>query len=542
MAKARGDMRRIDNDTPNIQPSSVSNNGYSILQPSGNSVESDGNMTWGSSGSITFKDAAGEIGRPRQRRHGGQARKKTSQAQKLIGSKVDWVSEDVKTSILTKSIDVKTFPSNKVSEEDATLDIKRLVDATHLTQAGCNQEGINQMVYDHMGNHELPNFLKHLHLDEDGGLDRIKDLWSNQKIFWAFILFAFVILNVWYLLSSNWTVFNGFCKHVIKSQSSLMEVMLEQTLSGKLDLTNLTFATEDIDSGIDDFSKAASASGNTTEVDIFMHIQDPRRRDMILKMAGVAGTCEVVWVLFFIMYIFYEIGVFLCSKSEYKAYTSILHVFQDSLPLLSTFSLMKFMGSVHPALIYNMYLDHVNNAVIYECGMGSIGVKICSGVSKIYWVFTRIVLASLALFAFSMKLLSVGLKLIDPSHGFGACLIAAFGFMNQCMGCVLFERVLQERIFLFIFGGADTDFTEDELALKAVYRCRMAKQIWEYFRNEKKDLFKAIIMFATLDHYDIQRLLINEEWELPERMSQSSRLDTSRSGRSATPTRDNSRA
>merc|ERR1719424_787713 len=80
------------------------------------------------------------------------------------------------------------------------------------------------------------------------------------------------------------------------------------------------------------------------------------------------------------------------------------------------------------------------------------------------------------------------------------------------MGCVLFERVLQDRLFLFIFGGSDTEFREDELALKGVYRCRLAKQIWHefYVKAPRFRGWKAIVMMATFDHFDLQTLLIND--------------------------------
>merc|ERR1712217_65674 len=78
------------------------------------------------------------------------------------------------------------------------------------------------------------------------------------------------------------------------------------------------------------------------------------------------------------------------------------------------------------------------------------------------------------------------------------------------MGIVIVEILLQDRLFLFVFGGQDAEYRYDEDGLKKVYEARLAKQIWDCYwvRGER---FKAIVLLATFDHYDLQRLLIVEE-------------------------------
>jgi hypothetical protein len=98
--------------------------------------------------------------------------------------------------------------------------------------------------------------------------------------------------------------------------------------------------------------------------------------------------------------------------------------------------------------------------------------------SCIFFFFTKVMCAAAALMAFYVKILAVGMMLIDPSVSkvfTGAALIS---FMCQCMGCITMEVVLQDRLMLFAFGGQDATYQDDEHAYKHVYECRLAKQIW----------------------------------------------------------------
>merc|ERR1712190_376250 len=101
------------------------------------------------------------------------------------------------------------------------------------------------------------------------------------------------------------------------------------------------------------------------------------------------------------------------------------------------------------------------------------------------------------------------MKMTHPNYSMLYRVGNAFALMNQCMGVVIMEIVLQERLFLFVFGGSDAAYEDDEDALKNVYESRLAKQIWtDYW--EKGNRFQAIVYLATFDHYDLQMLLIKD--------------------------------
>jgi len=358
-----------------------------------------------------------------------------------------------------------------------------------LKESGLDLEEITRFVYDHLHEETLPNFGKFLLLDEDGGLDRVHLLWYKERIFWAIVLFGSVSMNVFYILNSNWLVFQGFSSHFIASNpQSIGDI--EETI-------------QDMGQGSDDN-------------DIFGRIQDKHRKGLILQMAGVVGTVEVIWMVLQLLRALYQCGVYFFSSDEYTQYRTGFNFFNQLLPALSTFSVLKSVKFVHPALLASSYYEMLQQrscGCFRRCCPPQVADGLQTGMMTLFFIITRVLVGAMAVAAFAMKLTAVGLKLIDPKYKFLGCFFSTALLMNQCMGAVMIERLLQDRIFLFIFGGSDTDFRPDELALKGVYQCRLAKQIWEhyYVQAPRFSGWKAIVVMATLDHFDLQMLLINDE-------------------------------
>jgi hypothetical protein len=87
------------------------------------------------------------------------------------------------------------------------------------------------------------------------------------------------------------------------------------------------------------------------------------------------------------------------------------------------------------------------------------------------------------------------------------------------------ETVLQDRMFLLIFGGRDATYQDDEQAFKNVYHARLAREIWvQYWKGGEGgenlpskfserciSKLKALVLLTTLDHYDLQSLLIEND-------------------------------
>lgn len=365
-----------------------------------------------------------------------------------------------------------------------------------LVKMGWTVEQISESVYKHMQDDNLPNFLDRVHLDKDGGLDRIDEIWMTEKIFWFLYLVIGVAYNLIYLLSINWVVFEGFLQQVTKQNQQLMSAVGSQIRDHALTWDSLINETESLE---------VEASANAVRANIYMQIEDPERRYKILSMAGLVGFAEVVWVFISICEALSKLVIFCCSRSEYRSFKAITDFWQDSMPILSTFSLLRLISAVHPALIYTKYLELQNHSCLSHSS--STGPAL----TAIWFLVSRTAAAVLAVQAFAVKLTSTGLKLMNPRYQFSACMFSTIGLLNQVVGCVQFERVLQDRLFLFIFGGADTAYKEDELALRNCYRTRIAKTIWEEYWVQKRDPVKTICLLSTLDHYDLQRLILDED-------------------------------
>merc|ERR1719277_2590473 len=105
----------------------------------------------------------------------------------------------------------------------------------------------------------------------------------------------------------------------------------------------------------------------------------------------------------------------------------------------------------------------------------------------------------IALGAFCVKSVVIGAKLINPSYNFYRSAGEALALLNSCVGTILLEQQLQDRLFLFIFGGSDAEYQDDERALRNVYRSRVVGSIWSaYWKPGTR--WKAVAFMSTLDH------------------------------------------
>lgn len=333
-----------------------------------------------------------------------------------------------------------------------------------LSDLGLTVDDLANAIYDRMYEEVLPNFLANIQLDQDGGLDRIAELWDNERYFWFALLLLSVVFNVVVLLGVNWTVFQSFAFNFIQNRDEV----------------------------------------RVHDAGMFNKIEDPSTRHWVVSSAALVASFEVLWICRTLVTIISEMSHFVMSPNEYVAYHSVIRLCQDTLPLCSTFSAMRLMIRVHPTLIYSEYIDTVHHITSKHRESSYVFCRLVA-----WFVLTRIIFFSAALMAFTVKLLAVGLKLVHPQYSTLVRMTNVVSFMMQCMGCVLFEKLLQDRLFLFVFGGPDTEYTDDERALRNVYQCRMAKAIWDYY-CERQERVKAVVLLFTINHYDVQRLLIEE--------------------------------
>lgn len=340
-----------------------------------------------------------------------------------------------------------------------------------LEDLGFTTEELSRVFYQQLKENDLPIFLDRIHFHQNGGLNRIPEIWTDHKYFWFFVLIFSVIFNIASLLVMNQSLVANYLGEAYKGEA-----------------IDITHEDQELEQAI--------------LVADFKYIPDHRTRAVFVRVAAMVACWEVSWIVVKAIHLIRLWWLFRTDKSEYRAFHAVVFVFQKLLPQFATFSAIKLVAKVHPALFFNEFLHYRSETSWRGTWYGS------TFIFSVFLVKT-FSCAIAAVAAFVVKLLAVGLRLINPQYYLiyrGACAIA---LMNQCVGVILLEVVLQDRMFLFVFGGQDAAYRDDERALKNVYEARLARAIWlDYWA--KGERLKAIVLLATFDHYDLQQLIIED--------------------------------
>merc|ERR1740117_1001976 len=95
------------------------------------------------------------------------------------------------------------------------------------------------------------------------------------------------------------------------------------------------------------------------------------------------------------------------------------------------------------------------------------------------WFIVKVLFfVAVGMVAFSVRVVAVGLKVIDPNITLLYKFLNLLFLMIQVLGVVNLEPTLQDRLYLFVFGGQGSEYIYDYAARKNVYECRIAKAIW----------------------------------------------------------------
>jgi hypothetical protein len=439
-----------------------------------------------------------------EKRYTRKAGRKITNAQ-LLGFDTDEIRKRINSAVSSSTVKSKArdedssksgyqpLQNNKGEDPEKQASEPQILDLHALRQSGCSVESIGKSIYDIMHVDEKPNFLPHVHLDQDGGLMRIHEIWNDQRIFWFFILFGSIVFNITQITKLDWMIFQGFSTSFLQKEGKVIAAALH---SGeyRLAMANLTSALSSPSELLH------RNNGGASHNDVLFHsIQDDKMRNQFLFFAVAIASTEVLMLFGYIVHAIVLLWRFRFAEHEYTQYWSIDQFFRVLLPQVSTFSALKMIRLVHPSLIFTAYLDERRES------HGERNVVLAT----FLFVIQRSFCGVIGVIAFAVKVLAVGHKLVDPRFTFAARWMQVMNLLIQCMGAVLFERVLQDRLFLFIFGGHDTDYQDDERALRNVYQCRLAKQIWSDYWT-KGQWFKAVVLLSTLDHYDMQALIIKD--------------------------------
>jgi len=362
---------------------------------------------------------------------------------------------------------------------------------------GFSAQDLARVEYNRLKSEAFPKFDDFIQLDPNGGLDRIEDIWDDKKYLWFLTLVISVIYNLCFLVAMDVSIFQNYSHFVAGSESHGFE-----------HLHNASAATSETSS----FSDAWEVSN------LSQNLKNQQLRSVFVSSANILALWEMTWICVNILYSIQLCLDFALNKSEYRAFRAILYFFQKLLPQFSTFSAIKLLAQVHPALIYNEYLYFVSESSLRGTTCGYIFITLV-------FIFRQLLCALVGVSAFAIKSLFVSLMIISPQYSWAFRIANIIALMNQLIGCVLMEDVLQERVCLFVFGGQDACYQDEQQAYKNVYECRVAKQVWQRLWCEQRKGFKALIMLATFDHYDLQKLLLSHSNQDEDDMSPLFSLD-----------------
>jgi hypothetical protein len=209
-----------------------------------------------------------------------------------------------------------------------------------------------------------------------------------------------------------------------------------------------------------------------------------------------------------------------------KRWECISYTFWTVIPILRRFSALQLLYYVTPGVIKMegyLVLLHVKQRMAAS-REHSILVYL--------WPMMQFVLMRVAALVVGFDAFLVKFRFAAPAflasstakmHWSDTLRAAAFFF--QILGVVDIKRLVRERLFIFIFGGANGDMDIDEEALASVWKAAISKQIYEHF-----GVVRGTVVMLGFDDYDFQRLaLIDDEEDI--RQSLQEREETPRNDR-----------
>jgi len=251
---------------------------------------------------------------------------------------------------------------------------------------------------------------------------------------------------------------------------------------------------------------AMNMTGEST-LDFFRHMTNLAHR-----RTRAQGLVVCVFELGVLMYYLIQLLshlIKIITDKGYTRWTNVAQLTTETIPTIATFSALKMMRLVHPALVTQQMVNFLQE---HSEQLRPLYIVI--------FILTRVLCLVFGVIAFALKLLDVGIQIMHPNGSSIFTLFVTCSFLNQCMGIVYLDDVLQQRLFLFIFGGSDAEFQDEERVLKHVYMARLMRACWGVFGDDLLGRVKGFLLVTTMDHYDIQKLIISEDEGLKKRATQ----------------------
>jgi len=345
------------------------------------------------------------------------------------------------------------------------------------------------------------DIMDYISLDKDGGLRKISQLAgadgvsSARLIGFCFLLIG-IVFNVGVIVHMDIDIMDGAMRdYRINSQ---LNGHLDSAASAQLDGYTKSKAGE-----IQEFLDRSSGEGVAIiGLNVFV----------LTAMAELASL--IVLATIFVQAL---VTFFLRKHVDGEKFDAFAALFEaaETAEWLGTFSALKLISVVHPALIGRRFSEYM---VTEPLGHGRFGRAV-----QVFWfVGTRLIGFVLGLLAFAVKLAIVSVYLYVPilhSEQDSRLLVAwhalcnwcqVLGLLFQAMNALNMNQVLRWRVLLLVTGGDDSIVDEDEATLLNVYLARLAQEMYQEFYDKGRYLTFWVLVFTFKDT-DFQFLLINED-------------------------------
>jgi len=340
-----------------------------------------------------------------------------------------------------------------------------------LGQRGSTLEQQEMKMWDKYKDQEFPDVFSFLKLAHDGGFSEVKDMYSPGRWVSVAMLFVFVMYNI----------------------EAVTVMDLNFISDPETALTNL---------GATDFSVAEDFYFSKPISDFILRSVKGDETASVQPVV-VIGMLELIGLSYYILNVLYCIYHIKMDENEgFKKWFYIQFVSWDILPALSSYSAMKLLNHVVPAVATTRMFELIESVAEAKREKRS---TIPRYFAIITWIFTMVFGFIVGFDTFLMKLRVVSVKANTQDMSFGI-VIPVVQFLVQVLGVVQLGPFVRKRLFVFIFGGEDGIMQDEETELMETWNSLLARRM---YTDLPYSHFIAVL-FSFSDE-DFQGLVLNED-------------------------------
>jgi len=181
----------------------------------------------------------------------------------------------------------------------------------------------------------------------------------------------------------------------------------------------------------------------------------------------------------------------------------IAHMFWIYFQELVSFSALKLLYYVTPLV----FSTQVYNMIVMT--QERVKLKGWESVQGLMYAFTflvsRIVFLIIGFDSFLVKLRITAHNALEKEPSYFSILVVLM-FLFQILGAVKINVFLQERFYIFLFGGQDGQLDHDEVMLVEIWQAIVTRKIFKTF-----GIFGGTVVMLGFDDYDFQMLALDDK-------------------------------